>query len=370
MRVFVTGAASPVGRSLVRLLSSYGNEVVGQVRRVSGVNVLRRLCAEPALGDLSNPTTLADQMSGCEVLFHLAQFFDFWSPDPTTFMRVNAAGTRHALQAALDAGVKRVVVCSSALTVGERPGRRGNEWTRHRGYTYTNVERSLLAAETLAWSYRDKGIEVILALPSLILAPADTGWTGRLIARRIARRSRFAYTAPCGWIWVDDAAQGLARAAAYGGDGDRYILSADTLSPRMLLTQVSRIAGQTAPRPFSTRLAMRGSRVAELVAGPLGRRPSIPADEARFGTTGFQVSGVHATESLGLQYTSLDRYLPALVASYTRAIERGDRTPRSGAPAAPRRAPSGRNHTPVQIDSFSAFWRRALARVGGNPVVY
>ena len=43
MRIFVTGAAGPLGRALTSGLRRRGDAVVGQVRRRNGVDVLRNL---------------------------------------------------------------------------------------------------------------------------------------------------------------------------------------------------------------------------------------------------------------------------------------------------------------------------------------
>src|SRR5919202_7024150 len=122
MRVFVTGAASPLGQELIRVLVQRGDEVVGQVRRARGITILRDLGAEPLLEDLTRPRTLASAMSGCELVFHVAQFFDFWAPQPDTFHTVNVYGTEVTMNAALAAGVRRVVVCSTALTIQSQAG--------------------------------------------------------------------------------------------------------------------------------------------------------------------------------------------------------------------------------------------------------
>ena len=239
MRAFVTGAASPLGRALTDLLTQRGSAVVGQVRRRNGVGVLKKLGAEHTICDLSKPKPLADAMAGCDVVFHVAQFFDFWAPKESTFHSVNVYGAENALTAAIAARVPRFVFCSSSLTIGEKPGFWGTETTSHRGYTVTAFERSKLSAEHAALRFRAKGIEVVVVNPSLVVAANDPGWTGRLIADRVAGRRRFAAETPMGWVSVIDVAAGLLRAAEVGRSGQRYILSGETLTLREFLASVS-----------------------------------------------------------------------------------------------------------------------------------
>lgn len=320
MRVFVTGAASPLGRILTDRLVSRGDGVIGQVRRRGGVTALEKMRAVPMRSDLNNPRALAEGMQGCDVVFHLARYFDFWSTD-NAYERVNCVGTRNVLAAAISAGVRRVVVCSSAITIGELPGSQGDEFTQHRGHTFTALERSLLTAERLALSARAKGIEVVIVNPGLILAAGDTGWTGRLLTRFLARRSWFAFDAPMGWVSAQDAAKGLMLACDRGENGTRYILNGATMSPRELLTIVGKLAGRQAPFGLSNQMARLGATISRPLAVK-GIRPFLTSDEARFGAIGFRVDGSHARQTLELEYTPVGRYLPHVIDSYQSAMAR------------------------------------------------
>ncbi len=322
MRIFISGAASPLGRALTSLLVRRGDAVIGQARRRSAVAAVRNLGAEPLIADLSNAWPLVDGMRGCDLVFHLAQYFDFWAPSLTTYHHVNVFGTQTVMNAAVWAEVPRVVFCSTSLAIGERPGEIGTARTAHRGYARTAFERSKVAAETLALTYRAKGVEVVIVNPALVVAPSDPGWTGRLIASQVSGRRKFASTAPVGWVSVTDAARGVLLAAERGRSGTRHILCGDTLSPREFLSHVARLAGQSEPQPLSPILTRASAFVSTRVATALHRRPALPLDEGRFVSTGFRVDGVEAALRLEFDYTPLSRYLPPVVASYRRAIRR------------------------------------------------
>lgn len=307
------------------MLTRRGDRVVGQVRRLNGVERMRRLGAEPLVTDLSQPDVLRRAMDGCGVVFHLAGYFDFWSKDETIFDSVNVEALKNTIAAAIVAKVPRVVYCSSAVTIGEPPGDKGHEWTPHRGYTRTSVERSKLAGERLALKLRAKGIEVVVANPGLVVAPGDTGWVGRFLSEGVAGRRHFATEQPMGWVWVNDAAAGLIKVQEQGKDGERYILCGDTLSPREMLERVAMISGGTPPMAIPPWLALTGAAASSMLARPFGRRPRVSMDEARFTSSGFRVDGTHVTKHLGLHYTPLGSYLPPVVHSYRSAQERFER---------------------------------------------
>lgn len=330
MRVFVTGAASPLGRAVVAVLVRRGHRVLGLVRRLSGVAQMRNLNAEPVVGDVRRPEALVKALSGSDTVFHLASFFDFWTRQSTVFEAVNIGGTRNVMAAAIIAKARRVVVLSSALTIGEAHGQVGDEFTRHRDETESErdseFERSKLAAEKLALKLRAKGIEVVIVNPSLIVAPADPGWTGRLIARRVAGRRQFAGTGPLGWTWVEDAAMGIVKAGESGIDGERYILNGDTLSSAEFLGRVASLARRPPPLTLPPPIALGIGALSSALARVSGRRPVLTLPEARFLSTGFRVDARHAMHELKVTYTPMASYLPPIVDSYRQAQRRFTRT--------------------------------------------
>lgn len=328
MRIFITGAASPLGQSLTRMLVGEGHEVAGQIRRSAGIAVLRELGAEPVIEDLLRPSSLIGVMEGCDLVFHLAHFFDFWAADSSTYLSVNIRGTEAVMTSALVADVRRVVFCSSALASADAPthltdGARqarsnGNGNDHHARPANTAFARSMQTAEEIALRYIAKGMEVVVARPSIVLAPNDPGWAGRLVAERLAGRRRFASRAPIGWIWVTDAARALAQTAKRGECGESYTFSGNAASQRSLLATVSRLAGASAARPLP--LPRAAAMAMAAVGAPLARierrRPALPLDEARFISGGLQVDGDEAACLLGCDYTPMDDYLPEVVASY------------------------------------------------------
>jgi nucleoside-diphosphate-sugar epimerase len=226
------------------------------------------------------------------------------------------------MTAALAAGVRRVIHCGSAVTIGAADGEIGDEFTRHRGHTETELERSQLEAERLARNMGTRGVEVVVVNTGLIVAPGDPGWTGRLIARAVRGDTLVASHAKLSWVWVGDAIEGLLRAAVKRDSGERYILSGDMLSSYEVLSRVAVHAHRRAPRALPRPLALTEAAVATVLAAPLGRRPRLALDEARFLTSGFRVDGTHATTELKFQYTPASRYLGAVVRAYESALSR------------------------------------------------
>ena len=71
------------------------------------------------------PESLLVAMRGCDAVFHTAGVVaDYWQQNVELTYRVNVDGTRNVVDAALAAGVPRLVHTSSQATLGFGDGRR------------------------------------------------------------------------------------------------------------------------------------------------------------------------------------------------------------------------------------------------------
>src|SRR3954447_24446505 len=113
MKVAVTGASGLVGGQVCRAAAEAGHDVRGVVRR-SGVPE----GVEPAHASLEDPAALRQAFTGCEAVVHCAAVYAFEPDRQDEVERVNTAGTAAVVEAAADAGVRRVVVTSSSVTCG------------------------------------------------------------------------------------------------------------------------------------------------------------------------------------------------------------------------------------------------------------
>ncbi len=110
-RVLVTGAGGLLGRSIVaELADRYA---------ISGFDL--RAGTAPIdwhVGDLADAGAVAKAVRGKDAVVHVAAIPNIWSGSGETIMQVNVVGLYLLLAAAEEAGVKRVVICSSDSVVG------------------------------------------------------------------------------------------------------------------------------------------------------------------------------------------------------------------------------------------------------------
>ncbi len=123
--VLVTGGAGFIGSHLVRALLESGQRVrvlddfsTGRRENLAG---LPRERLDVVEGDLRCAETLHQALRGVEVVFHQAAFVSVPASmeDPLACHDVNATGTLQLLEGARQAGVRKVVLASSAAVYGD-----------------------------------------------------------------------------------------------------------------------------------------------------------------------------------------------------------------------------------------------------------
>jgi nucleoside-diphosphate-sugar epimerase len=124
MKALVIGGAGFIGSHLVERLVHDGHAV----RALDNLSSGKRENLAPVAGavelvvaDVRHPDRLEQEMRGCDVVFHQAAIVSvpYSVEHPGETLDVNLRGTLNVLQAARAAGVRRVVMASSAAVYGE-----------------------------------------------------------------------------------------------------------------------------------------------------------------------------------------------------------------------------------------------------------
>ncbi|MCZ7529004.1 MAG: NAD-dependent epimerase/dehydratase family protein [Acidimicrobiia bacterium] len=168
-RVFLTGAGGFIGNALAERFRADGWEV-------GGVD----LVADPehgiVAGDTSEPGTWQEAVSGCDLVVHTAALVSNVVPLERAW-EVNVCGTSHVLDAAAEAGVRRVVVFSSLAVYSHH---REGEVDEHRpvrptGDVYNGTK---IATEQVALQAHVEGRTAVTILrPGDVYGPRSRPWT-------------------------------------------------------------------------------------------------------------------------------------------------------------------------------------------------
>ncbi|HEU4386080.1 MAG TPA: NAD-dependent epimerase/dehydratase family protein [Anaeromyxobacteraceae bacterium] len=281
--VLVTGSSGFVGTRLAGELARRGTSVRALVRAGSDLGGLGDPRIQPVAGDVLEPESLRRAAAGCREVYHLAAHARAWARDPATFCRVNVEGTRHLLEAARRAGVRRVVVASSVVTLGDTPPCTvGDEGSPRSRRPLTEYEASKLEAEREALRASGDGLEVVVVNPTRVYGQGK--WTeGNSVSRYIDlyTRGRLPFLlagggAVANYAYVEDLVSGFMAAMERGRPGERYILGGENATLRRLLDLVDDASGRRHLRlPLPAGLARGIARLEVFRAHWLGGSPLI-----------------------------------------------------------------------------------------------
>ena len=174
--VLVTGATGFVGSAVARALLADGYAVRVLARPASPRRNLEGLGVEVAEGDLDDPASLSQAMEGVRHLFHVAADYRLWAKDPEEIVRNNLTGTRAIMDAALTAGVERIVYTSSVATLGfNADGTPSDETLPLKPDEAIGAyKRSKVVAERLVERMvAEKGLPAVIVNPSTPIGPRD-----------------------------------------------------------------------------------------------------------------------------------------------------------------------------------------------------
>jgi dihydroflavonol-4-reductase len=314
-RAFLTGGSGLVGGALLGGLIERGDAVVALARSDEAAAAVAARGADVARGDVLDEDALTAAMRGCDLVYHVAGVNTHCPDDPAELIHVNVRGAEAAVRAAARAAVRRVVLTSSAASVGEEKGTVGTEDSPHRGWYLSDYERSKHEGEVAALATaRREGVELVSVNPSSVQGPGRAGGTGRIMIAFLNRRLRAFVDTQISLVDVRDCVQGHLLAAERGRPGDRYLINGATLSARAALDMVSGMTGVTErPRFLPPGVASAVAALAEGGFRLARRHPPVCRAMVRTLLHGHRYDGSRAERELGLQYTPVEETFSRII---------------------------------------------------------
>lgn len=124
MRIFITGGAGFIGSHLTKELNLLGHSPIIYDNLSSGkLTNLQNLSYTFINGDIRDREFLTESIRGSEYIFHLAALTSVAESMkiPIDYIETNSFGIVNVLDAAVKAGIKKVVFASSAAVYGDSP---------------------------------------------------------------------------------------------------------------------------------------------------------------------------------------------------------------------------------------------------------
>jgi dihydroflavonol-4-reductase len=241
-RALITGGTGFIGSNLALRLVERGWKVTILERSGASRLLLEDGPFDFVTGDILQPDTLLPALRGIDVVFHTAGVVDYWRQGVERMYQVNVEGTRCVMEAALTAGVKRVVHTSSTAALGIHPDIVVDESfsfnIKPERFVYGH---SKFLAEQIVMEYVAKGLRAVIVNPTTVIGPRDIRKVSSGVVVEVAKHCLPPMIPPGGTnvVPICDAAQGHIEAAQKGIVGERYILGGENMTHLQLYQTIA-----------------------------------------------------------------------------------------------------------------------------------
>jgi len=185
--VLVTGGAGLLGKELITQLLAQGKPVRAIYNKTPLAD-FRSANLEQLQCNILDVVSLEEAMMGIEQVYHCAAIVTFNPKRKMEMFKINIEGTANVVNAALEAGVKKMVYVSSVAALGRiREDEIINEtmnWTEET--SNSNYGQSKYLAEMEVWRGIGEGLNAVMVNPVVILGAGDwNGGSSQIFKKRI-----------------------------------------------------------------------------------------------------------------------------------------------------------------------------------------
>lgn len=317
MKIAVTGATGHIGLNLVDQLVNDGHQV--RAFATSGLELLEHQPVERIQGDVRDEAALLECFRDVDRVFHLAAVISIDGDRGGLVHDVNVGGARTAANAALRAGVGRLIHFSSihAFDIHGATGVLDESSERATGPNAAAYDRSKALGEAAVRETIGRGLDGVILHPTGVVGAADhaPSRAGRGLLDAARGRMPIIVDGSFDWVDVRDVVSGASAAAERGVRGRSYILSGGRRSMHELVSQAASQAGAAPPLVTLPRWLLRSFASLPTMVGRLrGREPWFTAESlATLGTSG-RFSNQLARDELGYDPRPPEQAIETLVA--------------------------------------------------------
>ncbi len=245
MKVLVTGATGFVGGHLTEALIKRGYQARALARQSSDTSLLMKADIEIVNGDIRDAAVMKRAVRDCHCVYHLAAKTTKDHLSKKQYYAHNVQGTKNVAQAALDAGVSRLVYASTIGIYGTVCNSSIDENTAPSPDSYYR-ETKLGGEKEVVRLHRDSGLPVVVARLGSVFGPGSCSWLD--LCRKILKGDFRIIGAGENYdhmVYVDDLVEGLCRCGEVKGiEGRTYIItSPEPAKLRLLLEMIARELG-------------------------------------------------------------------------------------------------------------------------------
>jgi dihydroflavonol-4-reductase len=270
--ILVTGGAGLVGKELIIQLLQSGK----QVRAIYNKTILADFQNENLQQmqcDILDVIGLEEAMKDVEQVYHCAAIITFNPRRKQEMFKINIEGTANVVNAALDAGIKKMVYVSSVAALGrireDGPINETMNWTEETSNSAYGQSKYL--AEMQVWRGIGEGLEAVIVNPVIVLGAGDWNAGSSQIFKNVYTEFPWYTNGSTGFVDVRDVAKAMIELMNSDVVAERFILSAENRTYADVFNLIAKAFGKKPPHKQVTsviaKIVWRLERIRSLFTG-------------------------------------------------------------------------------------------------------
>lgn len=280
--ILVTGGAGLLGNELIKQLLAQGKKV----RAIFNKTPLSQFDnGNPELiqCNILDVAGLEEAMQGIDQVYHCAAIVSFNPKRKREMFAINIEGTANVVNAALDAGVKKMLQVSSVSALGRirenEPVNETMNWTKET--SNSKYGRSKYLAEMEVWRGIGEGLPAVIVNPVIILGAGDWNSSSSRIFKSIYDEFPWYAEGISGFVDVRDLAFAMIQLMESDISAERFIISAENRTYRDVFSLIAKAFGKKGPykkiTPLIAKIVWRVEKLKSLFTGkdPLVNKETV-----------------------------------------------------------------------------------------------
>lgn len=245
--ILVTGSSGLVGTELIAQLLAQGNKIKAIYNNtpltITHQNLIKVKC------DILDTYALEAVMEEVSELYHCAAVVSFSQKNKNTLLRTNIEGTANVVNAALDAGVKKMVHVSSVSALGrirqDETVTEAMNWTEES--SNSTYGKSKYLGEMEVWRGVAEGLDAVIVNPSIILGAGDWSKGSSEIFKSAYNEFPWYTDGVTGVVDVKDVVHVMILLMNSEIKNERFIVSAENISYKKIFTMIAHCFNKKPP---------------------------------------------------------------------------------------------------------------------------
>lgn len=259
-------------------------------------------------GDVMDIVILDAAMEDAQLVYHCAAVVSFDARDYEQMRKVNVEGTANVVNAALAAGVEKLVHVSSIAAIGRMKNQpvvtEQTKWERSQHNSEYAISKYL--SENEVWRGMVEGLNVAVVNPSVILGSGRWEEGPLKLFKAVWNNFPFYTKGTTGFVDVRDVARFMLLLMQSDVSGERYILNSENLTYQTILNEIALHLNKKPPsiqvNPFIQQIAWR---VEWLRSKMFGTRPLVTRETARASMRSYFYENEKSRADFNFEYTPI-----------------------------------------------------------------